>query len=113
PIGSSGDNVDTVALGTANISAATPVNIKAWTVDPNGQSDPDNGNDTLMADFQAATFTLSANQDTLCPGGTVTLNLSPDTGLLQQTIFWESSVDGTTWTTIAGEDEPEFIDTIF
>lgn len=53
-IGSSSGNYDTIGLGTKTIASGQLYTLKAWTVDPNGNSDTINTNDTLYLKIRGA-----------------------------------------------------------
>lgn len=76
-----GQNVDTVILGTATLTATAPTIIKAWTTQPNGTADTNNGNDTLS-------FTLNAAMN-----GTYTINSSNPTGGTNYNSFADFTAD--------------------
>lgn len=57
----------------------------------------------VTVSINVATYTLSPATDTICVGGSTTLNLSPATGYTPGAISWESSSNGgTTWDPITG-----------
>lgn len=106
--GSPGGNELEVTLGNYTF-AAVPVQLKAWTTLPNGGVDTLNANDTITATLTPSIFTVNATPDTVCSNSPATLALSPGTGFSPANIIsWESSTNGTTWTTIPGANTPNY-----
>lgn len=100
-----GQNMDTVLLGNANIIAGANT-INVWTSLPNGVTDTDISNDSVNTSLSTTDFTVNALSDTVCANTPVTISLSPASGYVNETITWESSADGLSWTTIAGANAP-------
>ena len=97
----SGNNTDTVVIGTANFPAGAN-NLVIWTTVPNGVADGYPANDTLTTVLTPANFTLTSTADTVCGSGTATMQLSPSTGYAANALQWQVSTDnGGTWSDIA------------
>lgn len=63
--------------------------------------------DTVKIWVQPAPVTIVGFPDTLCaPSGSTTLKLSPDTGYAANSIQWQESTNGSTFTDIAGANAP-------
>lgn len=109
PVTSSiGQNSDTVTLGNANIPSGSPTVIKAWSSLPNGIADVENANDTISLSFQATQFLVVAASDTVCFGSNANLSLTPNSGYSVGDLQWQSSPNGTTWTSIPSTDAPVY-----
>ncbi len=103
-----GQNMDTLLLGNANIiSGANTINV--WTSLPNGVTDTDISNDSVNTSLSTNNFTINALSDTVCANTSVNISLSPATGYTNETISWESSTDGITWTAITGASAPALL----
>jgi hypothetical protein len=78
-----------VNLGNGLFMPSTPVTIKAWTTNPNGQSDANHLNDTLTITTQSST-SVPINigpDDSICTGTTLTL----DAGFPGSQYVWDNS----------------------
>jgi hypothetical protein len=95
--GGAASNLDTVTLGTASITAAN-TSIKAWTV---AAGDVVNANDTILTSVSPSVFSIGANNDTVCSGNPLSMELTPNTGLSGVVVQWQSSINGTTFTDIS------------
>lgn len=100
-----GQNMDTVLLGNANIIAGANT-INVWTSLPNGVTDTDISNDSVNTSLSTTNFAVSAFSDTVCANASVNINLSPASGYVNETITWESSADGLSWATVPGANTP-------
>lgn len=100
-VGGTGQYLDTLTLGNANIPSGAN-SIRAWIV----LNDDMNGlNDTLsITNVQPATFTVSASAGTICNMGNIDLSLAPAAGYTAGMLQWQSSADGVTFTPIANTD---------
>ncbi len=58
--------------------------------------------DTLRIWVQPDSVIINAAPDTICVSGATTLSLSPNTGYAANSIQWQESTNGTTYTNIAG-----------
>src|SRR5690606_16724889 len=87
----------------SNLSITAPTIVKAWTSNPNNQTDTTNHNDTLLLTLTPTLFTVTASNDTICANSSSSLILGSNTTLPTTGISWQSSTDGgATWTTITG-----------
>lgn len=103
-VGGSGQYLDTVTLGTANIPAGNN-NIQAWIV---LTSDINDINDTLETTVQPSVFTVTSSTYTLCNSGDAELVLSPATGYTTGMLQWQSSSDGINFTPIPNTDDETY-----
>lgn len=101
PLASPGQSIDTLSLGNANITAAN-TSIKVWTVITN---DIDNMNDSIEVLVSPTNFVISTFNDTVCSGKDLTLALDPVTGYNSGMIEWQTSSNGTTFSTIPNSDQ--------
>lgn len=102
-----GQFMDTVVIGNANLAAGLNT-IRVWTSLPNGVADANPLNDTLNATFTTVDFVASTLSDTICPTGSTIINLAPATGYPAGALEWQSSPDGTTWTSIPNTDDVDY-----
>lgn len=109
PIGSSsGQSLDTVLLGNANLNAGTNT-IVAYTVLPNGVADPHPNDDTVSITATPATFAVSVSHPVICANEQSILSLTPNSGYADGDIEWEYSTNGTTWTSIPNSDTVNYV----
>lgn len=107
---STGQNADTVSLGTINFSNTTATNIEVWLSSPNGGIDTSTANDSLSGIFQATLYTATSSADTQCYGDNTTLTLSPETGYVPGDITWQRSDDGSVWVDLLNSDTASYTD---
>lgn len=96
--------MDTVALGTVNLSNGNPATLKIWTSNPNNTGDVQNFNDTIEVVVTPTDFSISSNMDTICANNTLIMNLDPTTGIAPGSLAWQWSPNGTAWNTVANTD---------
>jgi hypothetical protein len=93
----SGQYMDTVTLGNVVIPAGNNT-IKAWVIVP---GDVNNADDTLLVNnITPSQLITAAPLDTFCAGSPIIVSLQPGGTYPQGSLEWESSTNGTTWTTI-------------
>ncbi len=109
PVGApSGQNMDTITLGTATLNAGNNT-IQVWTSLPNGVNDLNTANDTLNTSINTVQFVVTPAADTICGNSTSLLSLSPASGYsANSTISWEWSTNGTTWNTVTGANNNSY-----
>lgn len=109
PIGSpSGQSMDTVLLGNANLNAGTNT-IVVYTALPNGVADPQPNDDTVSITATPATFAVSVSSPVICANEQSVLSLTPNSGYADGDIEWEYSTNGTTWTSIPNSDTVNYV----
>lgn len=64
--------------------------------------------DTARIWVQPSQATLATQEDTICTGTSITLNLVPDTGYAPGSIQWQQSADGVTYASIAGQNSSRY-----
>lgn len=65
--------------------------------------------DTVRIWVQPDSVTIAGQPDTICVSGSTTLSLVPNTGYYPNTIQWQSSTNGTTYTDIAGATNATYV----
>jgi parallel beta-helix repeat protein len=98
--GGAGGNTDTITIGMVNILPGANV-LRAWTVVAN---DVNHANDTLEITIKPTDFNLFAGSDSVCTGSGAYMRIEPYSGYDDGMLQWESSVNGTTFTPLAGTD---------
>jgi PKD repeat protein len=94
-----------VSLGNFNFPVNKPQTIVAWTTDPNGNTDPENSDDTVTLVRTAVDkpngFVIAAGSDQICPGDSVLLYALTGNGNINyQWQFNANAIPGATQSSI-------------
>ena len=100
--------IDTITLGNVDLANDTN-NIVIYTFNPNGVTDAQLANDTLITNLYPSKFELAATFDTVCAGLPTLLSLTPTDSYKVGDIAWEMSLNGITWDPINVTDTIKYI----